>query len=249
MTHSQEWKRAPRNFAFPKKESAKSDFHYKGWWAGFRFPPLSMKKSPPLKLEYLSLEMSTDPKKRLLDWAEPQGGFDWNRFDLNDAMAIAKDDAGFALRINYIPWDAPITARSKFNMSCEDYVKRTILEEFHVLCQVHSVGHDKKGCIQWIMQGVCPFHRRIHRQQRWIINEGTANQDSFIMCFHPSKRYTSNLKYQRYPLPGLPLVSHGDNPLHYPLDISKHQAIAHQERKPAAKRRWSEDPDGPVPDN
>jgi len=143
----------------------------------------------------------------------PNGGFEWTGYDLADAIEVAKMDPEFAFHMAFIGDTAPITPRSRYNMSSEDYIKRTILEELGVLAQINSVSKSKFGQVAWLMKGVCPFHRRVHSHQNWMVCEGRKGQPAFARCMKPLKRFTQTVHY--------PTKTIGDLELDYPQD--KHE--------------------------
>lgn len=136
-------------------------------------------------------------KQTLLGWRQEQGGFDWTGWDMQDAIKIAKSgDEEFAQRISWLPPETRVPPRSRFDMGpVEDYVKHVVLEECGVLGNIHAVTKDKHGNLAWVMKGVCPFHRRVHRHQNWIIVEGRPGKDTIIRCMKASKRFTASTHY------------------------------------------------------
>jgi len=141
--------------------------------------------------------MSAARIEKLKSFADehPNGGFEWTGYDLQDAIEIAKSSAPFAAEMAYIAPTAPITPRSRYNFPSEDYVKRTILEELGVLTQINGTQKSKHGQIAWIMKGVCPFHRRVHTHQNWVLCEGRKGQPCFARCMKPLKRFTQTVHY------------------------------------------------------
>jgi len=125
----------------------------------------------------------------------PNGGFEWTGYDLADALEIAKIVPSFAAAMAYMAPDTPIAPRSRYNFKSEDYVKRTILEELGVLAQINGTSRSKHGQIAWIMKGVCPFHRRVHTHQNWVLCEGRKGQPCFARCMKPLKRFTQTVHY------------------------------------------------------
>jgi len=125
----------------------------------------------------------------------PNGGFEWTGYDLADALEIAKIVPSFAAAMAYMAPDTPITPRSRYNFPSEDYVKRTVLEELGVLAQINGTSRSKHGQIAWIMKGVCPFHRRVHTHQNWVLCEGRKGQPCFARCMKPLKRFTQTVHY------------------------------------------------------
>lgn len=141
------------------------------------------------------------------------GGYNWNYADVRCAKGLIEKGIQLPFAA-FLPPSVPITQRSVFNMACEDYVKRTILETFGVLCQVKIV-QKHKGKIQWLMTGVCPFHRHVHDSQHWYILEG--KEETAVGCFFVNP---DNPHHPKAWIPSLPLVAPGDNPVHYPVEIS-----------------------------
>lgn len=141
--------------------------------------------------------MSTNRIEKLLSFQEnhPNGGFEWTGYDLRDALEIAKSDQAFASKMAYMAPDAPITPRSRYNIAGEDYVKRTICEELGVLAQIGGISTSKHGQKAYIMKGVCPFHRRVHAHQNWVLCEGRPGQPTFARCMKPLKRFTATVHY------------------------------------------------------
>ena len=137
---------------------------------------------------------SESQEKALLGRKEVQGGFDFVYSDICAIRELILKDETLMEKFNWLNGNRfpaiPITDRSPWNMASEDYVKRFMLESFGVLCQVNGVSTDKWGNVFWVMKGVCPFHRRHHRNQHWIINEGKPDGESIVQCFHCSKRFT-----------------------------------------------------------
>jgi hypothetical protein len=123
----------------------------------------------------------------LLKFKEPGGGFSWSAAELSSARALIKLYPEYRGEFAWLPWTLDVTPDSKFSHLAEQYVKRVILEEFGVLCQIKSMAKDKMGNDQWIMTGVCPFHRRVHRSQNWYINQ--KKDASIIGCFHANAIY------------------------------------------------------------
>lgn len=141
--------------------------------------------------------MSISRIEKLYSFADnhPNGGFEWTGYDLADALEIAKSDASFASSMAYMAPNTPIAPRSRYNFACEDYVKRTIAEELGVLAQVNGTSRSKFGQIAWLMKGVCPFHRRVHTHQNWMVCEGRKGQPAFARCMKPLKRFTQTVHY------------------------------------------------------
>lgn len=186
---------------------------------------------PPLPPSHPAAKFSSarnydqDEKSHLLSRKEAQGGFDWSGYDLSVARRLQATDEEFRKTINWLDYRVvPTTPMSAFNMSCENYVKAVILEQYGVLCQVRSVSLDSHDSIYWVMSGVCPIHRRVHRHQNWVINAGAGNdgKSAFIKCFHPSRAYGGRLP-QSWIGSDLPLYKpgDGDNPDFYPVKIIK----------------------------
>jgi hypothetical protein len=146
----------------------------------------------------------------LLGKRRTAGGYNWNFADVKAAQGIVS--RGIQLPFGaFLPSTVPLTERSAFNMASEDYVKRSILEEFGVLCQVKIVTKDAKGHLMWLMTGVCPFHRHVHDSQHWFIIDFNQHE-THIGCFFPINE-TENDKRTHYPravIPHLPLVAPGD---------------------------------------
>lgn len=152
---------------------------------------------------------------------ESQGGFDFVASDIQVIRGLILKEKKVMEIFNWLDGNRfpqiPITERSSFNMAGEDYVKRYMLESWGVLCQVALVGQDKYQFIYWTMKGICPFHRRLHRNQHWIINEGKPNGDSVIQCFHPSKRFIKACIYPKAFVPKLPLHVPAGDGASYPV--------------------------------
>lgn len=125
----------------------------------------------------------------------PNGGYEWTGFDLSDAIEIAKTDRSFAQRMAFMAPDTPLPPRSRYNLPGEDYIKRVVVEELGVLSQVVGTSRSKHGQLAWIMTGVCPFHRRVHTHQHWVICEGRKGQPTFARCMKPLKRFTATVHY------------------------------------------------------
>lgn len=144
------------------------------------------------------------------------GGFNWNYADVKAAQGIVA--RGIQLPFGaFLPSTVPIAPRSVFNMASEDYVKRTILEEFGVLCQVKIVTKDKKQRLMWLMSGVCPFHRHVHDNQHWFILDFSPSE-THVGCFFAINETEQDVRthYPRAVLPHFPLVAPGDGP-NYPV--------------------------------
>jgi len=142
--------------------------------------------------------MSTSRIQKLLSFKEdhPNGGFEWTGYDLSEALEAAIDDPEFACIMVRIPPQAPLAPQSRFRFgSGEDYVKRVILEELGVLAQIKCITQTKYGQTSWIMSGVCPFHRRVHSRQNWLLCEGKPGQPTFARCMKPLKRFTASVHY------------------------------------------------------
>jgi hypothetical protein len=139
-------------------------------------------------------------KAKLLSFAEkdhPHGGFQWTGYDVSDAIEIAKTDPDFAKEMVFIPSETPVAPASRFCLGpVESYVKCVVLEELGVLAQVKSISKTKHGQIAWIMGGVCPFHRRVHGTQNWVIVEGRPGKPTIARCMKPlNKRFTAAMHY------------------------------------------------------
>lgn len=142
------------------------------------------------------------------DLQHPNGGFEWTGYDLSDAIAIAKTDQEFASRMAYMDPSKPSTPQSRFHFgAAEDYIKLLVKEELGVLAQIKSVSTSRHGQVYWIMQGVCPFHRRVHSQQNWIISEGRKGAPGFARCMKPLKRFTATVHHPTKILGDLSLPS------------------------------------------
>jgi hypothetical protein len=138
-----------------------------------QFPP--PKSQAQLDLEYI------------MKYKEPGGGFSWSAAEVCTARKIIKLYPEHKETFAWLHWTLDVTPDSKFAHLAEKYVKRVILEEFGVLSQVVSIGKDKVGNDQWVMTGVCPFHRRVHRSQHWYINQ--KKDCTIIGCFHANAIY------------------------------------------------------------
>lgn len=149
----------------------------------------------------------------LMTKKRPQGGWNFSYADLK----IWKDLIGKGIEAPFVwldPDSTAITPPSVFNMACENYVKRCIMEYFGIYCQVKLVNKTSHNEIQWIMAGVCPFHRIVHDHQNWAIING--REESVVICYRGDERG----KPIRAFIHELPLYSPaGDNPKHYPVDI------------------------------
>ena len=143
----------------------------------------------------------------------PNGGYEWTGYNLRDALEIAKSDAAFAAKMAYMAPDTPITPRSRYNIAGEDYVKRVICEELGVLAQIGGITKSKHGQTAYIMKGVCPFHRRVHTHQNWVLVEGRAGRPTFARCMKALKRFPASAHY--------PTKEVGD--LHLELPIEKYE--------------------------
>jgi hypothetical protein len=157
-------------------------------------------------------------KSKLLSFADVHinGGFEWTGFDLADALAVATADPEFAGKMGYVPLTAPITPQSRFNFGeAENYVKRVALEELGVLAQIAGTQISKHGQNAWVMKGVCPFHRRVHRNQHWVICEGRKGMETFARCMKPLKRFTATCHY--------PTKTLGDLALEMPILEGNHR--------------------------
>lgn len=144
------------------------------------------------------------------------GGFEFTGYDVSDAVSIAKADAEFARAIAFLPATTPLAPASRFGFgTSENYFKQLVLEEFGVLTQVVSTGVSKFGQTYWTMTGVCPFHRRVHRNQHWILCEGKRGdpKGGYARCMKPLKRFTSTAHYPTKHVGDIELVS----------DIAKHK--------------------------
>lgn len=130
---------------------------------------------------------SEEDKKFLLSLKEPQGGFAWCAMETRVAKKIIKVYPELKEPFGWLHWSLNVSPRSKYNHLAEDYVKRVILEEFGVLCQLQTITKDRFGNDMWLMSGVCPFHRRVHRQQHWCIHQ--KKDDTIVECFHKNKIY------------------------------------------------------------
>jgi len=149
----------------------------------------------------------------------PNGGFEWTGYDLSDAIEIAKSDASFAASMAWMAPDTPITPRSRYNFACEDYVKRVVVEELGVLAQISGTSKSKYGQLAYTMKGVCPFHRRVHSHQHWVLCEGRPGQPTFARCMKPLKRFTQTVHYPTKNVGDLelvePLEKYKDRPFDY----------------------------------
>jgi len=140
----------------------------------------------------------------------PNGGFEWTGYNLRDAIEIAKSDAAFAAKMAWMAPDAPITPRSRYNLPGEDYVKRVVCEELGVLAQIGGMSKSKHGQKAYIMKGVCPFHRRVHTHQNWVLVEGRAGCPTFARCMKPLKRFSATVHY--------PTKDVGDLAIEHPIE-------------------------------
>lgn len=125
----------------------------------------------------------------------PNGGYEWTGYDLQDALEIAKTDKSFAQRMAFMEPTTTLPPHSRYHLPGEDYVKRVILEELGVLSQVGGYQRSKHGQAAWIMKGVCPFHRRVHAHQNWVVCEGRKGQPTFARCMKPLKRFQHTNHY------------------------------------------------------
>lgn len=153
----------------------------------------------------------------LLGKRRTAGGYNWTFADVKAAQAIVA--RGVQLPFGaFLPSTVPITPRSTYNLASEDYVKTAILETFGVLCQLKIVGKNKAGRVQWMMFGVCPFHRHVHDQQHWAITDFSQNE-THVHCFFPvSTEQDITKQYPRARIPHLPLVAPGDGD--YPVAVT-----------------------------
>lgn len=151
----------------------------------------------------------------LLAKKRPQGGYNFTYADLRVVKGLIA--RGVQMPFVWLAPDVDLPPRSVFNMACEDYVKRTIVEEFGVLSQVKIVNKTSKNNIQWLMSGVCPFHRIVHDHQNWGIIQGA--EESCIICY----RGREDGKPIRAFLYKLPLVCYGDGSS-YPVEIAQYSS-------------------------
>jgi hypothetical protein len=121
-------------------------------------------------------------KDYIMQFKAPGGGFSWSAAELSIAKKTMKLYPELKAEFCWLDWTLDVTVDSKFSELAEGYVKRVMLEEFGVLCQLKTIMKDKMGNTQWVMTGVCPFHRRVHRQQNWYICQ--KKDVSIVGCFH-----------------------------------------------------------------
>lgn len=104
---------------------------------------------------------------------------------------------------SHFDWCAPdsdVLPRSHVNHPAEDYVKRYLIEQWGVRAQLALILKDKYENPQWIMTGVCPFHRRSHSSQNWAI-QINMKMETQITCFH----VRTGRKQMFFAAPGLPI--------------------------------------------
>jgi len=145
----------------------------------------------------------------LLAKRRAEGGYNWNYADVKAAQGIVA--RGVQLPFGaFLPSTVPISPRSAFNLASEDYVKTCILEIFGVLCQLKIVSKDRKGRIQWLMSGVCPFHRHVHDNQHWAITDFSVDETHVHCFFTISGEQDVSKQFPRARIAHLPLVAKGD---------------------------------------
>jgi len=85
---------------------------------------------------------------------------------------------------NWCSKSEPLLSPSMLSLEGENYVMAYLRDEWGVRAKLQLVIYDKFGNPEWIMSGMCPFHRREHSKQNWMIKIN-SKLETEIMCFHP----------------------------------------------------------------
>lgn len=93
-------------------------------------------------------------------------------------------------KFNWLPKDTPCCSVSPLCLPGESYVMRYFIENWGIRAKLRLIVRDKFANPEWIMEGVCPFHRREHSKQNWVVKIN-SKLETEIMCFHapPGRSY------------------------------------------------------------
>lgn len=121
---------------------------------------------------------------------ETQGGYaflDHDVFALSNILLLRPELRKEFAWLDWQDWkNAYITPDSGHSLDGESYVKTVMLENFGILCNVKMVCQKPNTKnTYWVMKGICPFHRRVHSSQNWIIE--SVHQNAILACYHVNK--------------------------------------------------------------